>query len=176
MIEALLEATRDRIRDQLKIDGKKVGVRPKGKPPATMGDFYIAVDEIGVQSGDAGSLREGHQIAVWITIRAAVLPEDRREDGYLARGRNLTALERKVIKAVHGNHDLRTAANVLLQKYEALGSAEFQAPLYYSGRGATSEPKTDWIVGESPEQPTPCLVRQLNFAGGLRVQRIDEIE
>lgn len=172
MIEALLEATRDRLREVLQLQPHDCDIMPGGAPPAMAGDLYYAVDEVSVQSGDRASLKETYSVGVWITLRAGVLPDDRMNNAYLSQSRFLTGAERRVLAAIHGKHELRAAANAILTRDKLIGSGEFQWPLYYTGRGRT-ERKTGWILGDDEENPVPCMVRMLPFTGGLRLQNIE---
>lgn len=169
MIEALLEAARDHLIDALKSSRDYVGIRPDGKPPATMGEWYVSIDETGITSGSRHSLREDYRLSIWVTLRAGLYPGDRLEETYLAQSKRLTGLERSVIKYLHANHDLRTAADQVLSDTDLLGSGGFQLPLYFMARSRTQK-RADWILGENPENASPCMVRELTFAGGDRLQ------
>lgn len=173
MIEALLEATRDRLIDQLALSNFEVGIQPDGRPPAVMGEFYISLDEQNIQSSEMGFLQERYAISIWFTLRAGIYANDRKDEPYLLQSKLLTAWERKIIKAIHGRQEIRQSANLLLAEYGATGSGEFSFPLYYGGRTKTRTPG-EWILGETAD-PSPCMVRELAFNGGLRTQNLDTI-
>lgn len=175
MIESLLEATRDHLIAEIEpLDHNYVGVRPEGHPPATMADFYISIDEVSVQSADKASLKEIYTIAVWLTVRPNVLPDDRQEDFYLANARGLSRWEREVISKIHASYPLMQRANKLLGLDNLFGSGGFTQPLFYQGRRATNF-ATGWVPSDSETDKAECMVRMLTFAGGNRLQNLETV-
>ncbi|MGE3410126.1 MAG: hypothetical protein AB7I37_25305 [Pirellulales bacterium] len=191
-IEALLEAAETRLIEQLGFAEGEVSIAPDGKPPAKMGERFVSLDENSIQSTERASLKENYAITVYITIRTGKLPADNRKKAYLSHLKALTGIERAVIKALHGRQEVRLAAcNLLGISNEAMQAEDqedrdnapggdasrghpFTIPLYYTGRQRTNT-RADWILG-SEASPAPCMVRELQFAGGLRLQSLDTIQ
>jgi hypothetical protein len=171
MIELLLQATRDRIRCQLKLADGQCDIQPDGHPPARMGEFYISLDEGGIQSADKGFLKEVFSIDVFITKRTGVYPKDQYRRIYLDNATGLASLERKIIAAVHGSQELRVAANTLGDLPSTENGDAFQFPLYYMGRSKTRSAGGEW--SGSAKENDCFLVRALRFTGGNRIQALD---
>lgn len=171
-MEALLIATVRHLREELRYTTQQCDIQPDGRPPATMGEFYVAIDEAGVQSNEKTHLRETFSITVTITRRTAPTPRDRRGSLYADRSRALAAIERPVIVAVHNNQTLRALANAELgAPQENLGDQILQ-PLWYAGRSRTRYESAEWC-GAGGNDNDAFMVRTLNFQGGLRVQAMD---
>lgn len=175
MIEAWVEAIRDELRSQLTLDPEVVGIRPQGQPPATMGHYYIGVDEVQVSSSeqDRTFLKETYTVGVWITMRSGLIPNDNFDEYYLNHAYGISDWERKIKNALHGNHGVRNRANAILIARGVRGSGEFNFAMHYAGRAPTGF-KTNWVDGDSSE--TPTIVRALMFTGGTRITRLHETE
>lgn len=170
-IAAMLIAARDALRAVDGFSNERCDIQPGGRPPARMGEFYIALDEGSIQSTEKSSLREVFTIVVWISKRTGKYPRDQYGKIYTANAIGMDAIERKVIRAIHGQQAVRVAANTLLGAPHANAGDIFQQPLWYTGRGPTQFRGADWSGG-SDESDT-FLVRQLTFAGAVRVQALD---
>jgi hypothetical protein len=186
MIEAWLDAVVETLRLQIgTLASKEIDLQPEGHPPATMGARYISVDGDSIQSVEKSCLKETYQVSVFVTVRAGVVPADRRSSLYRGHLQYLATLERSVIAALHGRQSVRVlACNKLGISTEALelddmaagydgayGDA-FQQPLWYTGRGKTAFMGADWI-GSPAQEADVFLMRTLVFQGGLRVQSLD---
>lgn len=175
-IEYLLVAARDRLRLTVSLPGTArpeayIGLQPEGRPPATMGDFYVALDEAGVQSTEKVSLRELFAVQVYITKRTGRHAADKFDSLYLELTKGLRDLERQVLTALHNNQTVRAMANALAGvPQESQGDAYLQ-PLFYTGRSRSQFHGAEWI-GTTGDNHA-FIVRILNFSGGLRVQALD---
>ncbi len=197
--EPLLEAVRDTIVSSMGLAVGECDIQPEGHPPATIGDFYISVDEGAVTQSEKGLIiHEVFGVSVYITLRNGIFPKDRLAEAYdrnqglfLAGRKSLTWLERGVIRAIHGNEQVRilacTKAGISLDAMFAPvlddraaapggdGSAGdiYQLPLYYSGRSKTEVHDAGWVGSSADKQF--FSVRQLSFQGGLRVQSLTNL-
>lgn len=170
-IAYLLQAARDKLRTVAPLSAKLCDLQPLGRPPNSMGEYYVSLDEGRIQAGEKTHLREVFTINVWITKRTGQHPKDRWSEIYLKNTTGLDALERKVIVALHGNQAVRVAANTLASTPGVNTGDIFQHPLWYTGRGATAPAGAEWNGGEA--ESDTFLVRLLQFTGGLRVQALD---
>lgn len=176
-MDAILEATASQIRTELNITIDDCDVRPEGRPPAVMGDFYVGVDEASVRAGDKALLHELLAIEITLTLRTGQVPNDRLADIYRDTRKQLGELERKVIKAVDARREVTAAADKILDIFGPVDGSlvptgangdRFQLPLYYMGRGR-SLPKTGEWAGSTDDNAT-FYIRTLNFGGALREQ------
>lgn len=148
--------------------------QPDGKPPPNSPDLYVSVDEDGMMSGgDAaqGELKEVAKINVWISIRAGSIAPDRRAEIMRRNSQPLSAMERKIIDAIHGNQTIRAAANASL----AAGDAIFHNPLYYAGRVKTEIKDSSWASEGDNTEVSGWVVRRLPFIGMRRVYYIGSV-
>lgn len=176
-MDALLLAARNHLRTQLTANvpgsdldraNKYIGIQFEGRPPATMADWYIALDESRVVSKERESLHEQFWIEVTITRRTGAHRRRSYDEIYTDNAKGLSLLERLVIKHLHESHTHRAAAGVL----EGGGALVFKLPLMYPGRGRTQPRGADWIGSEGDET---FLVRVLPFGGAVREQYLDAI-
>ena len=99
----VLQRVRDHLRSALALSADQCGVRVGGHPPASSGELYVAVDELGVECTARDHLREVYVVEVALWRRVGQWPDDRagdallRDDAYLAGALTLDRLERSVI-------------------------------------------------------------------------------
>jgi hypothetical protein len=91
----------------------------------------------------------------------------------------LEAMERRVIKIIHGSQEFRVEMDKRLGIATEQDPTEdtggiFQMPLFYTGRGRTSIEDGTW-GGAAPDSES-WLVRRLNFKGATRVQDTAKIQ
>lgn len=181
MIEFLLMATRDRLRDNLTFPGgsthKKdfVRITPMGHPPMNMGDWFVGIDEIEVNSTDKDKLRQVFSVGVWLTKKIGRFAPDRLDEAYTETTNGMLTVERAIIKNVHNNGLLRIAANTLAFApggVPAVGVGDsFICPLWYTGRGPTEFKTGEWAG--AAEDKLQFAVRMLRFSGGNRIEDLD---
>lgn len=170
MIDFLLQAVRDTLRTAMTADHKTIGVRAGGQPPATMGQWFIGIDEGGEDSDQKLHLAEISKVAVSLTVRLGVFPGERTDEIYLNSLRGFRTYERQIKRALHGNQAVRTAANVLLAAAATADYYPFQTPVYYVGRGPTSFHGSEWLLGAGEKNSNSAFaVRVYNFTGGHRL-------
>lgn len=145
--------------------------QPDGHPPASMGEFYISVDEDGSEQKEHDKLHEIYRMKVWITKRTGQYPPDRALEAYKLASRGLRDLERRIVVAIHNNHTLRAAVNTELGVPDASVGDSCVNPMWFPGRGKTTKAGADWIGGNNDNDN--FLVRVLPFAGGRRIQAMD---
>lgn len=181
IINAVLAELRDGAKriNSPKLDRMNSGFEPAGQPPPAAGDLYIAVDEDGVQNPKDPAqdhLKERYRIKVFINRRTGATAPDRYSTIYSRFSGGLLVIERAIVAAIHGNWDIRVAANALLVE-AANGSAvnEFLTPLWYTGRPRTTPRGAEWSGETSGQNPVGWIVRELNFVGCDRVQPLSSI-
>lgn len=137
-LDALLQAATDKIRtavgtvynatggtnvpgtgDGAPLTLQQCDIQFEGRPPGSMGQWYISLYEGGVESSERALLKEICAFDVFLTCRTGVLPRDRwaaKGMGFLGTWDRtaLTTMERLVILALHGQQDVRIAANKYL--------------------------------------------------------------
>lgn len=181
IVESVIAELRDGVRRirTPKLDRTNSGFEPAGSPPPWAGDLYISVDEGGVQNpGNPAQdhLKERYRISVYINRRTGAIAPDRYSSIYSRFLVGLTPIERSIIAAIHGNWDIRTAANArLVENAEGEAVNEFLAPLWYTGRPKTAPRGAEWSGEEAGKNPVGWIVRELNFVGFDRVQPISSI-
>lgn len=176
---AVLDEVCDHLRSALSLSAAECDIRPGGWPPRAAGEFYVAIDDLGVASAAREHLEEEYRIEVAIWRRAGQVPDDRlgdlarRGDPYVAALRTLDVLERAVLRALHANYaQIMAGANAALGAGETGGGDVFQLALYYTGR---SRPETH-PSRPSGERPLEWITRRLEFAGMNRVQPLDVMQ
>lgn len=181
-VDAWVIATRTHLRTELVSGGHIPGgavkakhyvdIQPGGHPPAAMGEFYIAVDEVGTQQLDHDKLHEVYRLDVTISKRTGQYAPDKYGDMYAKNARTIRQLERAVIVAIHNNHVLRIAVNAELgAPSEVTGDACIN-PMWHTGTDKTRPEGPAWCGG-NPDSVDAFLVRVVHFGGGRRIQDID---
>lgn len=172
----VLEGVRDWLRDRNEWSITECGVTDDGYPPARAGNFYIAVDEDGVDVGPerTNALTEIYKIEVTVWRRPGHLPKDflgnivLPEDRYLPEIKTLHDLERRVIYHLHGwRASTNTLRNFLNTKFNLpdVGRGDaFITELMSTGRGRKEKHQVD--------DGMPFIGRRLRFRGLMRVQKI----
>ena len=170
----ILSQVRGHLRDALSLSADQCDVQPGGSPTEAAGEWYLAIDERGVESDARSHLSEEFEIEISIWRRLGQFPADRlgetqlHESEYLSAMHTLDTLERQVILKLHGNFEsVTSAANTELGAGLPGGGDVFQLALYYEGRGRTETlPRSG-----SRQQPT-WIGRRLRFRGMTRVQAL----
>lgn len=123
----VLHGVRDYLRQQYAWTAKECGVQRDAIPPGTAGNYYIAIDDTGVDgtAADNDHLRESFNLEIGVWRRSGGKPDDRLghlklpDDIYLANVLSLTDLERRVLVSknntggLHQNWSLWTYINSL---------------------------------------------------------------
>lgn len=165
---AILSAVRDQLREQLAL--KPIECDVMFEPPASTGEEFIAIEGAAVSSSETESLKEVYQVYASVWKRTGKYPADRRGNILLDNVSGLDVLERRVIRAVHGNQMIRLAACELAKAPSEIGGDIFQKALYYQGR----EPTRTETTGANGSEIT-WMVRRLRFAGMTRVQSLESM-
>lgn len=179
----LLEGVRDYLRSQNELPNgdqwgrQQVGIQFKSMPPATAGQFFLSLDDGGVDAPSNPSyyLKEIYTITIGVWRRMGTTPANRRgqqllaDDIYRDQITTLEDLERIAIKQLHEKPVVTQSVNDQFGlPSEALGD-RFQGRLYYTGRS------TNETTG-LPDSPSEVFIgRKLRFRGMLRVQRIENM-
>jgi len=172
---AIIEHVRDHLRSALSLAVDQCGVQIGGNPPQRPASFYVAIDEVCVESDAKEHLREIFEIEIVVWRRLGTLPSDRRgdahlrDDPYLATLQTLDDLEQSVILAIHANYtDITAATNTALGTGAPSGGDIFQMALFYQGRK-----RSELFPKRSDQANAQWLGRRLRFRGMTRVQAID---
>ncbi len=177
---ALLEAVQIHLRTELGLPDQYVGIQLDGEPYPVAGEFYVAVDEGGINApgGTENWLLEQFNIVVTVMRRTSQLMKDRQyrlltREMSTGRFQNaLEELERRTIRALHGRHDFRIAYNALLGTPDEFLGEDACLPLWYRGRSKTYP----WAnKNEEPAQQFAWIRRDLRFGGLDRKQRLENI-
>ena len=176
-INALIQSVRDVLRTDLAADfpnlsdiTKYVGIQPQGNPPASSGEFYVAIDEGGTSSDSRNFLRESYRLKIYVSKRTGKYAKDQMERAYRDNAEGLETLERFIIGHLHANETVRGTANSYASAPGAGGDV-FQRPLYYQGRSNTTYREGGW--GHAEKGKDSWLVRILDFSGADRIQATD---
>ena len=170
-----LEGARDFLRQETGWSANQCGIQHQGIPPATAGDFYVAVDDNGVETGREvnNELREivGLEISIW--RRERDMPQDMSGLSFLDQHRykvaatTLENMERLVIKTLHHNWSFRVFINDRFAlPSDAVGDV-FLGSLTYRGRG-----RNETVGLPESNDATMFIGRRLRFRGLHRTQKI----
>ena len=180
-----LEYTVDWLRDKNGWTVQQCGVQYDAIPAMDAGPFYVAVDDAGVESGDAStdSLKEILTITIGIWRRPEHLMKDKRgilklsTDKYLIGAYTLAELERAVLihnSAIPGKNGLHhnwAFVNGINARYnlpqDQLG-AGFITPLSYRGRGRMESIAID----NGSTDPAAFFGYRLRFRGLMREMKL----
>jgi hypothetical protein len=185
-----LEFTQTWLRDRFSWKWNECAVSHDALPSYDAGNFFIAIDDMGVETGSevTDSLREILNIQIGIWRRPEFLAKDRRgllkmpQDLYLLGSWTLHDLERAVIvhksgdptkpNGLHNNWSFRTALNTYCNLPNENDGAEFITPWNYRGRGRMESVTLDNRGGEDQA----FLGYRLRFRGCMREQKLRETE
>lgn len=142
-------------------------------PPASVGDFYVAVMPGGSRPGprnntSGGILDEYIDIDIAVIQRAPKLPRDRSRQLLITALSGINARHRQILAAFgQFNYTVMNAATALLDNAEG-----FVEPLYWAG----NESKARIVSGEyfkgQSEEEFAGLVRVAHYRGARRIQHI----
>jgi hypothetical protein len=181
-MEALLLATRERLRAGLPLPPRECDVMPDGRPPAYAGEVFVAVHPGGISTAagvdDDLALDEVYALVVTLTLRAAWLPRDRQGEFQTAlAGAGLYARAERARALLHMSYAVLDLAN-FGQAY-SIGSGEngFHHPLVSEGCGPPEEKGPEWFdaVSEGAGGDPPAgWALAWRFGGARRRQVIEE--
>jgi hypothetical protein len=170
----ILNQVRSHLREALTLSADQCDIQPSGSPPEAAGEWYLAIDELGVASHSRDHLAEEFSIEVAIWRRLGQFPADRRgeamlpESVYLAAMHTLDSLERRVILALHGNFaEVVAGANTEAGAGMSDGGDVYQLALYYQGRD-----RAETLPNQRSRQQPQWIGRRLKFRGMNRVQAL----
>lgn len=169
------------LRDKMGLKSNECGVQFDCQPPNDAGQFYIGIDDGGVEAGpeNTNSLRETLNINIGIWRKPEHLSQKDRKgilqlprDKYLLGAYTIADLERKVIvkrlNGLHHNAEFLLALNEYYGLPDVnLGSA-FNTVLWYKGRSKMQFLSVD--VDANTAQPWYGYL--LRFRGLVREQRL----
>lgn len=172
---ALLLATRDHLRTQLSLNESQCDIQPDGRPPANMGERYVALWEdgsagAGTTGGGASTLSETCGLLVTVTRRTGRYGRDRRRNIFLEEITGLEPLCRSIKAAIHANWGIVNAANARISD----AYNKFQLPLFWVRQDRAQGMDADWAGSAAEKDDSTYLVVSLRFAGALRVQPLGE--
>lgn len=178
-ISALLNATRDQLRDILADpDGKIVTVGVDGRPPASCGQLAVVVSFAGARTiaplVDGGDDRL-FDVAVTITHRTAYAPRDRR-GAEAARGgdRDALTLADELPHRLVGSWRLIQRANALIPA-NGLSTNGYVEPFKACQIGSIEEAGADWLSAVSGDGEKGVQTVRLSLTGARRL-RLFEVE
>ena len=168
---AYREAMKEALKTELSLKDDEVRVRPNGQPTNIASTVFIAVHPGSWTQEIKGGrqLHEDYTINVTISVRGTRFPGDRwglkvlnavAEDG-------LEWLSRLVIVHLHGNDDIRTAAD---NELATLNPGFVHAPYLERASGPDVRPASWW--GSDSGNPEEGLSYTITFGKIKRVQEI----
>lgn len=180
-----LHGVRDWLRSQYGWKENQCGVQYQCLPPASADNFYIAIDDAGVETGpeETDALTEVLNIEIGAWRRPGGKPADRLgmlklpQDLYLAAVHTNTDLERAVITptgasrdkgGLHKNYGAMNFINTLFRLPDADLGAGFMEPLHFRGCGRF---ESITVPGKSSD-PDVFYGRRLRFRGLKRIQKV----
>lgn len=145
-----LEFTRDWFRSKYGWKWNECGVQFESKPSYSAGNFYVSLDDQGVETGndDTESLKEVITISIGIWRRSEHFMKDQLgelkmpDDKYLVGSKTLHQLERQIIIdnepkfGLHKNWTFMQALNDAYGLPSEIHGANFVFPFTYRGRGS----------------------------------------
>jgi hypothetical protein len=184
-----LEYAMEYLREKNGWEPNQCGVQYDLQPPAEAGDFYVALDDGGIEAGtDATpSLKEILNINVGIWRKPEHLAQRDQTgnlslplDNYVLGAYTLHDLERRVVVynsdqkkyGFHHNWELMNGLNSRYKLPDTDNGGTFCTPLFYRGRGKMEFIGTE-VSGPSETSDTqPWYGYRLRFRGLLREQRV----
>lgn len=178
----VLHGVRDYLRQQNGWTVQNCGVQKDAVPPATAGQFYVSIDDTGVDgtAADNDHLSEQFNLEIGVWRRSGGKPDDRLgqlklpEDIYLHNVLSLTDLERRVLVSqdnaggLHQNWAVRSYINTLFGLPSFAAGPEFTGVLSFRG---FSRLESIVLAGTNAQNPA-FYGRRLRFHGLQRVQII----
>lgn len=162
------------------------GVQEDALPSLHAGNFYVAIDDAGVETGDerTDSLKEILNITIGIWRRPEHLNKNVRGnlklplDKYLLGGWTIAELEQKVKvhrretgsdkKGLHNNWVFRSMLNTRYNLPDPVYGADFKTCLTYRGRG-----RMEKVAVEGTTDLQAWYGYRLRFRGLYREQKLD---
>jgi len=170
-----LHGTRDWLRKEHDWKENRCGVHFQCIPPATADQYYVALDDAGVDAGpeDTDALTEILNLEIGVWRRPGGKPADRLgllklpSDLYLANIYTNTELERLVILSLHQNWKIWTFINTLFKLPDDDLGAGFQDRFVFRGYS-----RFESIAIPGGNDATAFYGRRLRFRGLKRVQNV----
>jgi len=180
MMSVVLEVMRDYLRFRYAADGwdrRTVGIQFEGLPPPTASQFYVSIDDGGVEQTaqpNQAWLRERYTVVVGVWRQQTATAGDHRgemglfDDRYRSTVQTIEQLERKVMTAIHLNNTLRSTCDDFVAADTAkYGETGYNQPLTYQGRTPNEVVSPPALT---QGEPRAYLGRRLTFRGCDRIQ------
>lgn len=176
-----LEGIQNWLRDRNGWKPNECGVQYDALPGFDSGQFYVAIDDAGVEAGspNTNSIKETLSITIGIWKRPEHLAGMRKGqlklplDKYLLGSWTLHQLERQVIirqlHGLHANYEFMNYLNSINFLPDDLEGAKFNQPLFYGGRGRMDTVAVD---AKGLSDPVAWIGYRLRFRGLVREQRL----
>lgn len=159
-------------------EGRNFGVEWEALPPATAGDWYVAIDDGGVSGQGQPQdyyLHEQAQVIIGVWRRQTETPRDRigrlmlRTDKYRPQAQSLEMIERQIVTMLHFGYGLMSKMNTTIQATTGLGDC-VTMPLIYRGR---SRNEAVDLPGFKSQEYQTFIGRRLKFSGLDRTQGVE---
>ena len=184
-LRAMLQATRDAIRESLHLDKTGCQVTADGRPDPMCGQEFWAVHPGGTSNRAINHLDESIDILVTLTQRIGVYPQDRiGEEAVLHAVDGLMARAEAVRALVHMTYDLLHGANRLIpgttEYCETHGGTPrvngFVTPPMFQSMTYLGPKGREWFWAEGVADDTTGLAVQLSFTAARRLQYYESDE
>lgn len=179
-ISLVLQGVRDYLRAEYQWRPEECGVTPNAEPIPTAGQFFVGIEQSGVETGleSTDSLKETFTVEIGIWRRAGSRPPDRfgtlhlPSDLYLANAHTLHELQRKVVVSINGqgglhkNYRFLTFLNSLFGLPNLDDGPDFTTPLQWLG----GQMRPEGIQAGQNDNGPAFIGYRLRFRGLLREQ------
>lgn len=174
MDEAYLQAVRDAIRTEYKLDLMHCEVTPDGKAHPDAGEWYYAVHPGSLTNSAVNYRKDTVGLYVTVTLRTDSIIQDRLgeeavlgRDGIVARAKRLAAL-------LNMNYAIMDAANTLLTAAaDAAGASPFYLPLQFLEAQYLGPKGPEHFFAEGQEPTVTGLAVQISLGRAERIQSLE---
>ena len=171
-----VEGLRDFLQQVLGWDKNQCNIQQGARPPAVANNFYVALDDGGIETGPAENyyLHEIYTIQIAIWVSAGAIPADMsgevqlQSDRYIPGAATLDSMERSIVGLLHQRQEPRNQINTQFGLPGDKGDV-FLRPLIWSGR------PTNEVIGVAAagqHQSPQWLGRRERFRGFDRNSKI----
>ncbi|MFO0801483.1 MAG: hypothetical protein U0804_28795 [Gemmataceae bacterium] len=178
-LRAMLQATRDAIRETLHLDKTGCQVTADGRPDPMCGQEFWAVHPGGASNTANNYLDERCDLQVTLTVRTGWAAQDRiGEEAILQAVDGLMAKAERVRSLLHQEYPVMDRANALIpgtaEYCELRGGTPtvngFVEPLRFQSMTYLGPKGLDWFWAEGVSDDTTGLAVQLSFTAARRLQ------
>lgn len=139
-----------------------IGEQIEGRPPASMGKWYIAIHDGGCAAEGQNDMIETYSIQVTVTHELQYVPADRSNSAKRNTVHGLNRIAQAIKLLIHGNQAVRIKANNSVLMPIEVGEL-WKTPLFFTGWGPERVESGEWAHCEPDARS--FIVQTLNFNG-----------